>query len=241
MKSVYGLLGIPESLAISLTLIAIAIALVPFFGGMELGPIKIPKLPTRQAHQLRFLGPCLALAALFCFVPAISSKPKSTPLPTLESADIDEATYASYVMDDPNWKPLGKLTSLSDGFFGGSYEGFAGSVWDGGPHWGTIRFDRSGRVATFTNSPGGSSGRILLQAAAMGTVPIYHGEWWQADGQKGFLDINMMASNLRDGPLIVDWGPQMNLTVEMKRLDNAERTRLTLLSGEAAASTEDSK
>lgn len=241
MNSVYGLLGIPESLAISLALISIAIAFTPFFGGMELGPIKIPKLPVRQAHKLRFWGPCLAIAAVFCFVPVIPSKLKPNSLPSLQSADIDEATYASYRMEDPDWKPLGNLTKLSDGFFGGSYERFAGSVWDGGSHWGTVRFDRSGRVATYSNSPGGSPGRILLQAAAIGTVPIYHGEWWQADGQRGFLDINMMASNLRDGPLIFDWGPQMNLTVEMKRLDNAEQTRLTLLGEEPAANAESSE
>jgi len=81
------------------------------------------------------------------------------------------------------------------------------STWTGGQHWGTISFNKIGRIAKYTNEEGKSPGWILIQGVPPGTIPLIVGEWHQDDGQSGKMVIILPQENKMQDTLSVSWGP----------------------------------
>jgi hypothetical protein len=61
----YELIGIPDALAVVFVLVCLSLALAPWFGGKELGPVKVPRLAERTNRRLRIVAPlCVFLFIL---------------------------------------------------------------------------------------------------------------------------------------------------------------------------------
>jgi hypothetical protein len=75
--STYDVLGWPTEVSVLLVSIAIVLALVPWFGGQELGPLKIPALGAARARRLRAWAWILPVLALAMYVP-VWAKPDDT-------------------------------------------------------------------------------------------------------------------------------------------------------------------
>lgn len=69
MESTYAFFGVPEALATAIVLIALSIALAPWFGGLEIGPLKVPAFRNRSTLGLRVGGPAAFLVAVAGFFP----------------------------------------------------------------------------------------------------------------------------------------------------------------------------
>jgi hypothetical protein len=83
--STYQLLGLPETLAVALALVFLAIALAPWFGGLQLGPLRVPDLSGRSGRVWRFIAPIAFVISVSGFIPIW----ESSTIPTFE-ARIDE-------------------------------------------------------------------------------------------------------------------------------------------------------
>lgn len=213
--STYALVGIPEQLAITFTLIALALALAPWVEGIEIGPLKVPKLSIGQRQFLRIVGPIAFLILMIGFAKTWSiAKPAASTLPEMPTGE--EYRDRFFSKDWTKLKPFKKPLVLDEMATEGLMSVFGGSEWNGGTHWGKVVFDSSGRRATYTNGYGRSPGRILLQTPVEGTVPLTVGEWWQDDGQEGLLIFHVF---FRPSPdvIIVKWGPEFLVEEEWSR------------------------
>lgn len=160
--STYGFLGIPDGVATAFVLVSLSLMLAPWFGGLEIGPLKVPKLNPRRTKILRCLTPLAFVASLSCFFPIWSPKgPESKNHPLNELA----------------------LQWLE--------ENFGETVWDGGKQWGEVVFKDSGRKARYSNAPGRSEGSIeILGGDFSGTgFIIFSGIWTQDDGRDGVFEL----------------------------------------------------
>jgi len=94
--SVAELLGLSETVQTTLLLLAITLALVPFFPGMKIGNVEIPRLDPRRRRALRIVGPLSVVLALALVVRIPALRPPATSLRLLaadamENGDIDVA------------------------------------------------------------------------------------------------------------------------------------------------------
>ena len=74
--STYDFLGWPEEVSVILVSLTAVLALVPWFGGKELGPLTVPTLdpvPTQWLRHWGWAGPVLALALYFPVWPSRAS------------------------------------------------------------------------------------------------------------------------------------------------------------------------
>src|SRR5262249_55862491 len=69
--SVYKRIGIPEGLAVPLTLVALILLVAPYVGELDFGIFKIPDLGDQADTVLRWFGPILTLLAIAFFLPLI--------------------------------------------------------------------------------------------------------------------------------------------------------------------------
>ncbi|MEP3255947.1 MAG: hypothetical protein ABJN26_22650 [Stappiaceae bacterium] len=74
--STYELLGIPDSLAAAFVLISLSLSLVPWLGGSDIGPLKVPSISGAKNRVVAVLGPITLVAFLSGFFPFWSSNPK---------------------------------------------------------------------------------------------------------------------------------------------------------------------
>ena len=73
--STYKLLGIPDGIAVAFVLVALSLSLVPWFGGNEIGPLKIPTIHGLQKRFLAFAAPLVLILLMSGFYPFWSTKP----------------------------------------------------------------------------------------------------------------------------------------------------------------------
>ena len=213
--STYDLVGIPDGVATTLLLIWLSLSLAPWFGGTEIGPLKVPRLTGSATRWLRITGPLVSILLILGYVR--SWPPKSTV-----SADVTAEEYLRHFYD-PREPALLKGSLLP----GGEIETyhlrtlFGNTKWIGGPHWGNVSFDASGRTGRYANEPGRSPGRVLIQGALPSTVPLIVGEWHQEDGQKGQLTIRIYQRHLLKpegaDTLHLKWGPALSVESEWLR------------------------
>jgi hypothetical protein len=55
--STYAVAGIPEGLATTFVLICLSLSLAPWLGGVEIGPLKVPKFSDRANRWIRVAAP----------------------------------------------------------------------------------------------------------------------------------------------------------------------------------------
>lgn len=82
----YEILGLPDALAIAITLITLSVALAPWFGGLELGPLKVPDIRGRRGRFVPIIAPFLFMAFLVGFLPVWINTSNSGDLPETMSA-----------------------------------------------------------------------------------------------------------------------------------------------------------
>lgn len=183
MISTYGYLGIPDGVATAFVLIALSLMLTPWFGGLELGPLKVPTLKRGQSTILRAVMPVMFLISIAAFFPFWSSN--------VEDSESDLNELALRWLEDE----LGQ------------------SVWDGGQEWGEVVFQPSGREARYSNAPNRSGGAIEIQGgnfAGSGFL-LFTGTWSQDDGREGEFEFVAGYGNeaqVRWGPdnsIISEW------------------------------------
>lgn len=179
--SSYGLLGIPDTVATIFVLVSLSLLLAPWFGGLELGPVKVPNVSGRSERVLKYGTPVLFLIAIGGFYPAwlpAEQERRSVEIPEIALRWLEFA--------------------------------FGQSAWDGGDAWGTITFDKTGRTARYTNAPGRVGGGIELLSGGTGGsgYVLFSGVWRQDDGKKGELDL--IVSDYGD-EFEVHWGPEKNI------------------------------
>ncbi|MCP2517388.1 hypothetical protein M5J07_20785 [Achromobacter mucicolens] len=78
--SSYAYLGLPDSLAMALTLVSLSLALTPWLAGTDYGIFKVPNLPTSIARPMKYIAPtCFAIfIAGFLKIIPVDTKPHST-------------------------------------------------------------------------------------------------------------------------------------------------------------------
>ena len=209
--STYALLGVPEALSTALVLIWLSLTLAPWFGGSDVGVFKIPKLSRRTTHGLRIAAPIGLIVFIAGFLPV-------WPVTASEPRALSFSEYLEGFFDSSKNQAIhGRPYPLSELEARGIQELLGGTRWDGGANWGAVTFDESGRNASFTNRPGRSPGRLLVQGAPPGTIPILVGEWQQPDGQAGRVMLVIPATS--DGDRLgVRWGPSFATESEWKRV-----------------------
>ncbi len=188
--STYALFGIPDAAATALVLVALSITLAPWFGGLELGPLKVPKVTDKPARFMRFATPFVFLAAVAGFFPAWTEDQQSPIINQLDELAL-------------RW--------LEDHF--------GGTTWEGGHSWGEVIFDASGREARYTNAPGRVGGSIELlrrEAGGSGYV-MFNGVWIQEDGKKG--DLNLLVAGYANEAQ-VRWGPELSISDDWRKVTN---------------------
>ena len=70
--STYDVLGIPDTIGGALVLICLSLVLARWFGGLEIGPLKVPTLDGQQSSMVRRIAPVFLLVSLLGFLPVWS-------------------------------------------------------------------------------------------------------------------------------------------------------------------------
>ena len=215
--STYSLLGIPDAVSTTLVLICLCLCLAPWLGGLEIGTLKIPRLSERGNRAMRVAGPLILVLFTGGFMRLWENSPGSRPALTWER-------YQAQFFDSSKaFVPEGRLFPLNNELETQEFEDALGNTKWKSDIWGTVLFDPSGRIATYTNQEGRAPGRILIQGAPPGTVPLIIGEWHQDDGQNGPL---VLFWPRRDkGELTVAWGPGLKAVSRWKRIPPKNFTR----------------
>jgi hypothetical protein len=202
--------GVPESLATAVVLILLSLSLAPWFGGTELGPLKVPKLPETLNRWVRVLAPVCLLLFSCGFLKVWPNQP-------VEASSLTYAEYLAGFFDTSKSQAVhGKLYPMNELEVRELRRILGGTRWDGGDKWGLISFDEAGRIGTYTNQPGRSPGTLLIQGVPGGTVPILVGEWEQKDGQSGRVML-IIPGGSGGERLGVAWGPSFTIHGEWKR------------------------
>ena len=76
LLSTYGLLGIPDALAVTFALISLSLTLVPWLGGKDIGPLKIPNLEGLSKRLIIAIGPLTLVLFMIGFYPLWSTAPQ---------------------------------------------------------------------------------------------------------------------------------------------------------------------
>jgi hypothetical protein len=209
MQSTYVQFGVPESLAVSFTLVWLSLSLAPWLGGLEIGPVKVPRLGEAAVRILRVAAPIGLILFIVGFLPTWQTKQAVSSAKTF-------LDYSDRFWDEGEKMPLkGELFLLNEPEANSFRNQFGATVWDGGTHWGKITFDDSGRIASFRNNPGRSPGRLLIQGVPLGSTPIILAEWKQENGDQGFAVLGLFPD--RDGSISVSWGPGLKAESHWKR------------------------
>lgn len=80
-QSAYAHVGFPESLAITLTLVSLSLALVPWFAGTDFGIFKVPDLRPSITRPMKYIAPaCFSLfvAGFLKIIPVNPPPPAAT-------------------------------------------------------------------------------------------------------------------------------------------------------------------
>lgn len=159
--SSYEWLGIPDAVAGAFALVSLSLVLAPWFGGLELGPLKVPKLPPHTRRKLVFSSPILFIAMLGGFFPVWSAEPS---------------------------KSTDKLTEIELRWL---EDNLSETTWNSDESWGTVSFGSSGRSATYTNQDGRPAGSMSVLDGSVGGSGfiLFSGEWKQDDGKTGEFDL----------------------------------------------------
>lgn len=197
--STYSILGAPDPLATALVLVSISLTLAPWLCGTELGPLKVPKLPSPTGRWLRIGAPIWLIVFTIAFVKVWPEKNQdSQPLSYKQYLDGFFDTSKNQAIRGTSY-PMNELESRE------LQQALGSTKWDGGANRGEITFNEFGRQAAFTNQAGRSPGTLLLQGVPMGSVPLIVGEWQQQDGQSGRIMLSFsLGSNWEQ--LEVNWG-----------------------------------
>lgn len=154
MQSIYTWLGVPEdfSLVLSTTLFVLAIA--PWLGGVEIGPLKIPKLPPIWELPAKIVSPMFALASVVLYAPLLQY---AIPPPKYDDyvKDFFEDQSALFLLGSEPFK-------LAEGEAREIKQFLGARVLSGGSVWGEIRFAKDGRTATYGHK-GKPKGTIVIQ------------------------------------------------------------------------------
>ena len=187
--STYTWIGIPDGFVTVLILILISVFLAPWFGGTELGPLKIPKFENRQSRFARIVTFSLIFILLIGFFPfwnSQSSKEQSQGAIGSQSLPLTEI--------DIQWLE----------------ENLGSTSWSGNESWGTVKFEPNGRKARYSNSPGRSAGwiRVTGQDHPSSGFLTFIAKWEQDDLTAG--DVVLVSRGARllavwnDNPVIYD-------------------------------------
>ncbi|HCI6409443.1 TPA: hypothetical protein NPP25_003613 [Klebsiella quasipneumoniae subsp. similipneumoniae] len=217
-RSTYEYFGIPESLAISIALVSLALTLAPWVEGAEVGPLKVPKIRAEVLKSLKIIAPIFLLLTLLGFPKlwheeGLINKNEILHQDINQKTDIKNPSYETYLNNffDTNSNYIKgeayPLKEIESEYFE-TY--FSYTCWQGGRNWGDITFSKPGRIGQYSNLNGRSPGKIILQGTPNGTVPIIIGEWIQLDGQKGKLFINLPEHGNVES-LEMSWGPNFSV------------------------------
>ena len=205
MISTYAFLGIPESLASVLVLVCLSLSLTPWLGGLEVGPLKVPRIEGPRAAAMKLFAPLGFFLTIAGFYP-IWNNNDSDQTAVVDPQISREEYLESYF--DPSVRTIkGSLLAMTELETQWMEHFLGGSTWDGGKHWGKIQFQQGGRVAKYTNEPGRAPGQILVQGAPLGTAPVLLAEWSQEDGQSGRVLLGIGTND----ELSAVWGPSRSI------------------------------
>ncbi|HEX2835301.1 MAG TPA: hypothetical protein VHW00_19965 [Thermoanaerobaculia bacterium] len=82
-------LGLPDAFVLAVMLLTLALTLAPYFSGMTIGSVQVPRLDIRRRRALRLIGPVLLLANLALVLPLSALNPMRTNL-RLAAAEVTE-------------------------------------------------------------------------------------------------------------------------------------------------------
>jgi VHL beta domain len=68
-QSVYGKLGIPSTIGVTVTLLALVLSIAPYMADKDFGFLRVPDFSEATKHALRLLGPISLAASLLLFFP----------------------------------------------------------------------------------------------------------------------------------------------------------------------------
>jgi hypothetical protein len=73
MKSTWDLIMLPDALRVLFTTVAMALAFAPFFPGLKIGGLEVPKLIGRAQQVMRTVGPLCFALIIGAFIPVWST------------------------------------------------------------------------------------------------------------------------------------------------------------------------
>ncbi|MCS3504981.1 hypothetical protein [Achromobacter sp. JUb104] len=206
MQSIYAWMGVPDAFSgiVSTTLFVVAIA--PWLGGVEIGPLKIPKLPESWGSIPKFVSPISLFVSLVLYAPLL-------PYPTLPPK-YDEYTKDFFADQSSQFLLGAKPFRLSEGEAEEIKKLLGSQVLSGGKVWGEIRFARDGRTASFGHR-GKPNGTIVIQGHVRDPQnrPAFSsiGEWRDSTGKSGKLMFSYTTTTPYKPTPELKWGDKFDM------------------------------
>ena len=145
--STFARLGIPDALATTVALVLLSLALAPWLGGAEIGPLKVPVLNDKVKRRLAYGAPVCLILFVCGF---LKLWPTKTPEagPTTYGAFMRRFEGAGATYQDDRPFVSGQVFPMKEFEARFLAKELGGTRWDGGEHWGEVQFDAAGRVAS---------------------------------------------------------------------------------------------
>lgn len=159
MSSTYEILGIPESVVIIAILFFLSLSLSPWFGGMEIGPVKVPDLRGKFGRSVKIAAP---IALVICVLGFFPYWPISTIVPPVSDPAADSVADPVAIFPQTvtfrgrlgGYGSSGEIVILDDCTFAGIVE-FTGEPTGGNLN--SIKGSMDGTGITFTRRLEGSN------------------------------------------------------------------------------------
>lgn len=98
--SLAGRLGLPEAVQTALLLVALALALAPYFAGMSIAGLQVPAIDRARRRRMRIAGPAILLGSLALVVPLSLFQPSPTILRLIAVDVTDSGNIDAVVAND---------------------------------------------------------------------------------------------------------------------------------------------
>ena len=90
-------IGLPDAFQTSLLVLALLLVLAPYFAGLTVGGVQLPRLDRRRRRALKVAGPIAVIATLALVLPIAALAPPPTRL-ELVAADVTDAGEVDLVI-----------------------------------------------------------------------------------------------------------------------------------------------
>lgn len=216
MQSTYAWLGVPESFSIILSTTLFVIAIAPWLGGIEIGPLRVPRLPPTWALPTKIFSPVLLFASVALYAPLLQYPPVPPKYEDYVKDFFTDRSAQFFLGSGPFKLPEGEAREIR--------QLLGGRVLSGGTVWGEIQFSKDGRTASYGHT-GWPKGLIVIQGHVRDpqNPPAFSsiGEWHDATGKAGKLMFSYTTFTPFKPAPELKWGDKFDMCTATQEWNSA--------------------